>query len=116
MSEARDAAPYEMVNLVPALTGLPMTVHAMPRGKARHDVRLKVHQAHGPRMVASNTAVVGVCPVPHLVEGALKPRDQVLVYVWAAQNQAALVDYWNGAINSAEFLQRLRQLDEGAAA
>jgi hypothetical protein len=116
MSALRDADPYEMVNLVPELTGLPMTVHAMPRGKARHDVRLEVHQTHGPRMVASNTAVVGVRPVPHLVEGWLKPRDQQLVYQWAALNEPALVDYWNGTINSAEFLQRLRRLDEGAAA
>jgi hypothetical protein len=110
MSALRDADAYEMVNLAPAITGLPMTVHAMPRGRNRHDVRLKVHQVHGVRMVASNTAVVGVRPVPHLVEGALKPRDQVRVYQWAAQNEAALVDYWNGTINSAEFLQRLRRL------
>jgi hypothetical protein len=35
MSEAE--APYEMVNLVPRMTGLPMTVWASPRGQARHD-------------------------------------------------------------------------------
>jgi hypothetical protein len=51
-----------------------------------------------------------VRPVPHLVEGALKPRDQVLVYQWASLNEAALFDYWNGTINSAEFLQRLQRL------
>jgi hypothetical protein len=84
-----------------------MTVHAMPRGKARHDVRLKVHRVHGSRMVASNTAEVGVRPVPHLVENGLKPKDQVRVYQWAALNEQALVDYWEGRINSAEFLARL---------
>jgi hypothetical protein len=114
MSALRDVDPYEMVNLAPAITGLPMTVHAMPRGKARHDVRLKVNMTHGNRMMAGNTAVVGVRPVPHLVEGTLKPRDQVRVYQWAALNEPALVDYWNGRINSAEFLQRLRRLEVAA--
>jgi len=44
------------------------------------------------------------------VEGWLKPRDQQLVYQWVSQNEAALTDYWNGTISSAEFLQRLRRL------
>ena len=102
-----DAA-YEMVNIHPADSGLPMTVWAGPRGKARHDVRVKVNMTHGNRMTIGHTAVVGVRPVPHLVEGWLKPRDQQLVYQWAAANEAALVDYWNGTIGSAEFLRRLR--------
>jgi hypothetical protein len=63
----------------------------------------------GNRMTIGNTAVVGVRPVPYLVEGWLKPRDQQAVYQWAAQNEAALVDYWNGTITSGEFLQRLRR-------
>jgi hypothetical protein len=110
MSALDQTLEWEMVNLVPELTGLPMTVHAMPRGGARHDVRLKVHRSHGTRMSASNTAEVGVRPVPHLVENGLKPKDQVVVYQWAALNEHALVDYWKGRINSAEFLQRLRKL------
>jgi hypothetical protein len=73
-------------------------------------VRVKVNMTHGNRMTIGNTAVVGVRPVPHLVEGWLKPRDQQAVYQWAAQNEAALVDYWNGTISSAEFLLRLRRL------
>jgi hypothetical protein len=34
---------YEMVNIYPADSGLPMTVWAGPRGNARHDVRVKVN-------------------------------------------------------------------------
>jgi hypothetical protein len=33
---AIDSATWTMVNLWPERTGLPMTVHAMPRGGARH--------------------------------------------------------------------------------
>jgi hypothetical protein len=103
---------YEMVNLAPKLTGLPMTVHAMPRGRNRHDVRLKVHRVHGNRMIADNTAVIGVRPVPHLIENGLKPKDQIKVYQWAALNEQALVDYWEGRINSREFLDQLLLLPE----
>jgi hypothetical protein len=108
MSAIADA--YEMVNLSPEMTGLPMTVHAMPRGGARHDVRIKVSRSHGRRMSINNTTEVGVRPVPHLVENGLKPKDQIVVYQWAALNEQALVDYWEGKIDSGQFLARLRKL------
>lgn len=105
---------HEAINLVPAETGLPMTVWVSPRGRtgrARgYDVRLRVHKTHGVHIVVDNTAVVGVRPVPHLVENWLRPKDQVLVYQWAALNEAALVDYWEERINSREFLDRLQRL------
>lgn len=111
MSAVKQSADtWEMVNLWPEDTGLPMTVHAQPRGGARHDVRLKVHRGHGRRMSAGNTAVIGVRPVPHLVENGLKPKDQVLVYQWAALNEAALVDYWEGRIGTTELIARLQKL------
>ncbi len=38
---------FEMANLFPRTTGLPMTVWVSPRGNARHDVRVK--RQHDPR-------------------------------------------------------------------
>jgi hypothetical protein len=32
---------FEMANLFPRTTGLPMTVWVSPRGNARHDVRVR---------------------------------------------------------------------------
>src|SRR4051794_23718638 len=55
---------FEMANLFPRTTGLPMTVWVSPRGNARHDVRVKVNMTHGNQVTISNTAVVGVCPTP----------------------------------------------------
>ena len=60
---------FEMANLFPRTTGLPMTVWVSPRGNARHDVRIKVNMTHGNQMSPANTAVVGVRPSPHLVVG-----------------------------------------------
>jgi hypothetical protein len=51
---------FEMANLFPRATGLPMTVWVGPRGNARHDVRVKVNVTHGDQRHIANTAVVGV--------------------------------------------------------
>ena len=34
---------FEMANLYPATTGLPMTIWVSPQGNARHDVRVEVN-------------------------------------------------------------------------
>lgn len=101
---------YEMVNLYPIDTGLPMTVWASPRGRARHAARLKVNKRHGPRMTVSNTAVVGISPVPHLVADRLTPHDQIAVFQWVLLNSAALIDYWNGKTSTTEFVQCLEKV------
>jgi hypothetical protein len=38
---------YEMANLFPRTTGLKLTVWVSPRGRARHDARIKVSLTHG---------------------------------------------------------------------
>jgi hypothetical protein len=51
---------YEMANLFPRTTGLPMTVWVSPRGRARHDARIKMDIGH--------TAVAGIRPSPRLID------------------------------------------------
>lgn len=108
MSEAE--APYEMVNLVPRMTGLPMTVWASPRGQARHDVRIKVNPTHGRQMVIGDAVSVAVRPAARVIAGALSPDDRQAVLQWIALNREALVDYWGFRIDTDEFLQRLKPL------
>ena len=105
-------APYGMVNLVPRMTGLPMTVWASPRGQARHDVRIKVNPTHGPQMTVHNAVAVAVRPGPRVIRpgAALSPPDRQAVFRWIAMNQDALVDYWEFRIYTDEFLQRLKPL------
>ena len=45
---------FEMGNLFPRTTGLPMTVWVSPRGNARHDARVKVNMTHGDQMNIAN--------------------------------------------------------------
>jgi len=114
MSEKADARTsdelYEMANLYPRTTGLPMTVWVGPRGNARHDVRIKVNLTHGNQMNIDNTAVVGVRPAPHLVAGRLSSDDERLVFEWIRLNVGTIIAYWDGIIDTAELIQALKPL------
>src|SRR5215813_7532161 len=98
---------FEMANLYPDTTGLPMTVWVSPRGNARHDVRVKVNMTHGDQMNIANTAIVGVRPTPSVIAGHLSPGDQRAVFEWVSLNTAALVAYWEGRIDTIELGQQL---------
>ena len=101
---------FEIANLFPRTTGLPMTVWVSPRGNARHDVRVKVNMTHGDQMNIANTAVVGVRPTPHVIAGHLPPDDQRAVFEWVSLNTAVIVEYWDGRIDTIELGQLLRPL------
>jgi hypothetical protein len=111
--EQEDAdALFEMANLYPRETGLPMTVWVSPRGNARHDVRIKVNMAHGNQMNIANTAIVGVRPTPRVIAGRLAPADAQAVFQWVALNTDALVAYWEGVIGTIELAAALRSISE----
>jgi hypothetical protein len=101
---------FEMANLFPRTTGLPMTVWVSPRGNARHDARVKVNMTHGDQMDIANTAVVGVRPSPRVIAGHLPPDDQRAVFEWVSLNTAAIVEYWDGRIDTIELGQQLKRL------
>jgi hypothetical protein len=99
-----------MANLYPRTTGLPMTVWVSPRGNARHDVRVKVNRTHGNQMNIDNTAVVAVRPAPRVVEGQLSSDDERAVSEWIRLNEAAVIAYWNGDIDTVQLAQALKPL------
>src|ERR1051325_4131200 len=101
---------FEMANLYPRTTGLPMTVWVGPRGNARHDVRIKVNVTHANQMNIDNVAVVGVRSAPHLIAGRLSAEDQRLVFEWIGITAAAIISYWDGDIDTAELIQTLKPL------
>jgi hypothetical protein len=101
---------FLMANLRPKTTGLPMVVWVSERGNARHDVRVKVASQHGDRIDPSHTAVFGVRPSPSLISGFLSAADRRVVSDWITLNEAALVEYWDGVIDTAELLGRLERV------
>ena len=104
-----DRDPFEMANLYPRTTGLPVTVWVSPRGGARHDVRVKVALNAGDRMDVQDTAVVGVRPHPPLLHGDLRPEIERAVLAWTELNSDALVAYWNGELDTVELGARLQR-------
>jgi hypothetical protein len=103
--------PYRMANLRPAFTGLPMVVWVSEHGNAPHDVRVKVCRVHGDTIQFNNTASVAVRPQPHLVAGTLSSADRPAVIGWITLTTAPIVAYWDGQIDTAELMQRLRPLN-----
>jgi hypothetical protein len=101
---------FLMANLRPKTTGLPMVVWVSERGNARHDVRVKVALQHGDRIDPSRTALFGVRPSPRLISGNLSAADQRVVTDWVTLNEAAIVEYWDGVIDTAELLGRLKRV------
>ena len=109
-SDKESRETYEMANLYPRETGLPMTVWVSPRGRARHDARVKVCMTSGNRMDTTNTAVVAIRPEPRLLSGTLSPWDFAAVSRWITQNHDALIDYWDGALGTLELGARLHRI------
>jgi hypothetical protein len=101
---------FQMANLFPCTTGLPVIAWVSPRGNARHDVRVKVNMTHGNQMTVSNTAVLGVRPTPHLIAGQSSAEDQRAVSEWVSLNTDAFVAHWEGRIDTVQLGQALKQL------
>ena len=110
-SVVSDSDVWQMTNLYPRHTGLPMTVWVSPRGHARHAARIKVCTRHGDRMVADETAVVGVWRPVTLLAGDLSTSDLNAVKGWVLLNEPALREFWlDGDV--ALLLQRLLKVGD----
>ena len=103
---------FDMANLSPTLTGLPMVVWISERGHARHDARVKVSLVHGRRAHPDQTASVSVRPAVDVVAGPpLDPHDLARVRRWIELNRDAILAYWNGDLLTDEAIARLVALD-----
>jgi hypothetical protein len=103
--------PFEMANLSPALTGLPMIVWISERGHARHDARVKVSLVHGRRVRPDQTASVSVRPTVDVVAGPEPDRrDLDLVRRWIELNRDTIIAYWDGDLLTDEVIARLRPI------
>jgi len=87
-----------------------MVVWVSERGHARPDVRIKVNQAHGTRMLPGNLATVAVRPTPRLIAGQLSPAGLQTASEWIRLNEATLIAYWEYQISTAGLMQRLLRL------
>ena len=110
----QDRDVFEMANLYPRDTGLPMTVWVSPKGRARHHAWVKVCMTPGERMDADHVAVVSIRPEPRLLHGDLSGSDFIAVRRWIAANAALLIDYWDGRASTFDLVRGLQPLTPGA--
>lgn len=61
-------------------------------------------------MEVQNTAVVGIRHGPTVIEGRLTARDFRAVSKWIDLKSGALLDYWDGNIDTAQFIGQLRRV------
>ncbi len=102
--EAEDL--YEMANLYPKHTGLPMVIWVSERGHARHDARVKVSTKHGTRMNINDTAVVGNGPLLQLGwSGRL-----LIARLSGIRLERRFRSLLTGTIDTVELVQQLKRL------
>ena len=80
---AEGQADFEMANLRPERTGLPLIVFISQKGGARHDVRIKV--ARAARVRPSEMVTVAIGPSIRVVRGRLDAHDVALLTQWIDQ-------------------------------
>jgi hypothetical protein len=110
MSEVTEDELYEMANVYPDDSGLPMTVWVRPRSNERHGPRIKVCTVHGARMHPYDTVTVTLPPIRVIPPGTLSAVDLSNVSDWIRLNEAAITAHWEGRISSIEFGRRLQKL------
>lgn len=102
---------FDMANLSPERTGLPMVVWVSQRGRARHDARVKVSLVPGRRMIPERTTAVSVRPIVEVVAGdPLPPIELDAVRKWVEANRQVIIDYWDGELFTDELLDRLTRI------
>jgi hypothetical protein len=106
---------FEVANLSPTLTGLPMIIWISERGRARHDARVNVSLVDGRPAHPNRTASVSVRPTVEIVAGPeLDRRDMELVRQWIELNREAIIAYWNGDLLTDEVIGRLKPVPSSA--
>lgn len=102
---------FEMSNLRPSETGLPMVVWILPKsGREKHGPRIKVQTKHGRKMDASNTVSVSVSDKPKIMAGSgLSQKDFKIISAFINKHKEALMGYWDEELSTMELISKLNK-------
>jgi hypothetical protein len=100
---------FLMSNLPPRRTGLPFVVWISVRGRARHDVHVKV--SANAKAMPGEMATVGIRPEVSIIEGELDASAFYQLRAWIELNRATLVSYWEGDIDTQDALEALVKVE-----
>src|ERR1700733_9960894 len=99
---------FLMSNLAPDDTGLPFVVWISVRGKARHDIWVRVSRTF--KIVPSEMASVAIQPDVHVVEGVMSTSDLNLFRQWVELNRDVLIQHWDGEVGSKDAINAIRPI------
>ena len=103
-----DADLWTTAVLFPLSTGLPITIWLPTMLTRDQDAVVLVATSPSERIDATNAALLGVLPEPHLISGPLDPAYEAAAVRWIRANREPLLAHWGGVIDSAEMVRRLR--------
>ena len=100
---------FEMANLRPSGTGLPVTIYVSAKGQSRHLARIKVSSLREDKLKSDAMFVVTVNPNPRILgdTGNLTNEDLKNVLTFVIDNQDALQAFWDEEIDTKELLTPL---------
>ena len=110
VEESESQEQWEMANLRPRRTGLPMTIWVQEPSddsRTQHGPRIKAGRQHGDRFDPTDSVTVTVEENPKIIGIGLRNHDQRLVREFVRANREPLLDLWNHRIDIGEFLERM---------
>ena len=100
---------FEMSNLRPKETGLPMVIWIKPSsGTEKHGPRVKVQTIHGEKAKLGKTVSLSISDNPEIVAGrGLSTKDLKVAATFVRNNKDLLLKFWNDEVGIGEVLQDL---------
>lgn len=106
---------WEMANLKPEETGLPVIVYVSDKGNSQHGPRIKVQNDYSSKVTNDwfSITIETNAKVPNSqshIKIKVKDKDLVKVKQWISLNKDLLLKYWNGAITTTTFIKEFKKL------
>lgn len=99
---------WEMANLRPKTTGLPMVIWVKPKTTEKHGPRLKVQLSHGSKVKEGEWVSVTIENEPKVIGKGLKDSDFNLVSAFIITNKDGLLKLWKDQIDPVEFAKGIK--------
>jgi hypothetical protein len=95
---------WEMANIRPNKTGLPMVIWIKPKTTEKHGPRIKVQISHGDKIKINNWVSISIEDSPQLFGSGLSIDDFNLIVKFIKNNKDNLLKVWNDEIDPIDFV------------
>lgn len=106
---------WEMTNLKPEETGLPVIIYVSDKGNSQHGPRIKVQNDYSSKVTNDwfSVTIANDAKVPDSqshIKIKVKAKDIDKVKQWVRLNRDLLLKYWNGTITTTTFIKEFKKL------